>query len=378
MLFITVEGFKQRCQIDGAFMKKYFWLLLVILNYSLIYSQSKITDLGPQGMELVYDMKFNEANDIFDKIIKLEPKNGYGYFLKSVCYFWMYLKNPQDEAVGEKYKEISFKSVDVAVEMLDKNEDDVDAMFYLGGAYGNLGRYYSMDKSWWKAYWDGKKGKNYLKDVVEKDPKYYDAYLGLGIYHYYADVLPKFIKFFSFILGIEGDKEQGIKELQLAISKSKNTRTEAMFFLGAIYTDIEKDFKKALPIFKELFDKYPNNSIFGLALGKSYWKLGKYELAKNQFQLIFDKFSNDKKVIAYLNTYGYQLLEQGSYDEAIEVFQKQVKIFPNKANSYDSLGDGYRKAGKIKLAVEQYKKALKIDPGFEESKEKLKELNLKK
>ena len=95
-------------------MKKYFWLLLVILNYSLIYSQSKITNLGPQGMELVYDMKFNEANDIFDKIIKLEPKNGYGYFLKSVCYFWMYLKNPQDEAVGEKYKEISFKSVDVA------------------------------------------------------------------------------------------------------------------------------------------------------------------------------------------------------------------------------------------------------------------------
>lgn len=359
-------------------MKKYFWLLLVIFNSSLIYSQSKITDLGSQGMELVYDMKFNEANDIFDKIIMLEPKNGYGYFLKSVCYFWMYLKNPQDEAVGEKYKGISFKSIDVAEEMLNKNEDDVDAMFYLGGAYGNLGRYYSMDKSWWKAYWDGKKGKNYLKDVVEKDPKYYDAYLGLGIYHYYADVLPKFVKFFSFILGIEGDKEQGFKELQLAISKSKNTRTEAMFFLGAIYTDIEKDFEKALPIFKELFGKYPNNSIFGLALEKCYWKLGKYELAKKQFQLIFDKFSNDKKVIAYLNTYGYHLLEQGSYDEAIEVFQKQVKIFPNKANSYDSLGDGYRKAGKIELAMQQYKKALMIDPGFEESKEKLKELNLKK
>ena len=359
-------------------MKKYFWLLLVTFNSSLIYSQSKITDLGPQGMELVYDMKFNEANDIFDKIIKLEPKNGYGYFLKSVCYFWMYLKNPQDEAVGEKYKEISYKSIDIADEMLDRNENDIDAMFYLGGAYGNLGRYYAMNKSWWNAYWDGKKGKNYLKDVVEKNPKYYDAYLGLGIYHYYADVLPKFIKLFSFILGIDGDKELGFQELQLAISKSKNTKTEAIFFLGAIYTDIEKDYEKALPLFKEIFDKYPNNSIAGLALAKCYWKLGKYELAEKQFRLMFDNFSNDKKVISYMNTYGYLLLEQGYYDEAINIFKKQIVIFPNQANSYDSLGDGYRKAGKVELAMEQYKKALMVDPGFKESKEKLKELNVKK
>ena len=262
--------------------------------------------------------------------------------------------------------------------MLDKNEDDVDAMFYLGGAYGNLGRYYAMNKSWWNAYWDGKKGKNYLKDVVEKNPKYYDAYLGLGIYHYYADVLPKFIKLFSFILGIEGDKKLGFQELQLAISKSKNTKTEAMFFLGAIYTDIEKDYEKALPLFNEIFGKYPNNSVAGLALAKCYWKLGKYGQAEKQFRLMFDKFSSDKKVISYMNTYGYLLLEQGYYDEAINVFKKQIVIFPNQANSYDSLGDGYRKAGNIELAMEQYKKALRIDPGFKDSKEKLKELNLKK
>lgn len=358
-------------------MKKHFWLLFLIFNSYLIYPQDKITDLGSQGMELVYDMKFNEANNIFDKIIKLEPKNAYGYFLKLVCYFWMCLNNPQDEATTEKYKEISYKTIDVAEEMLDKNEDDIDAMFYLGGAYGNLGRYYSMDKSWWSAYWNGKKGKNYLQDVIENDPQYYDAYLGLGIYHYYADELPKLVKFFSFILGIEGDKELGFKELRLAISKSKNTRTEAMFFLGAIYTDIEKDFEKALPIFKDLFDKYPNNSIFGLALAKCYWKLEKYELAKNQFQLMFDKFSNHKKVVLYLNNYGYLLLEQGYYDEAIEIFKRQVELFPKDANSYDSLGDGYRKAGKIKLAIEQYEKSLKVEPNFKASKEKLKELKNK-
>ena len=63
----------------------------------------------------------------------------------------------------------------------------------------------------------------------------YDAYLGLGIYNYLADVLPKFVKVLSFILGINGDKELGLKQIRLAHEKGVFTKTEALFFLGAIY-----------------------------------------------------------------------------------------------------------------------------------------------
>ena len=63
------------------------------------------------------------------------------------------------------------------------------------------------------------RGKNYLEDVVEKDPTYYDAYLGLGIYHYLADILPKFVKILSFVLGVEGDRDKGIVELNIAAEK---------------------------------------------------------------------------------------------------------------------------------------------------------------
>lgn len=328
-------------------------------------------------MEFVYDMKYKEANALFDEIIKLEPKNPYGYFLKSVCYFWMFQNSPADYNIGEKYKDITFKAIDAAEEVLDKNENNIDAMFYLGGAYGNLGRYYAMNKSWIKGYWYGKKGKNYLLDVVEKDPNYYDAYLGLGIYHYYADVLPKIIKTFSFILGIKGDRELGLRELHLAISKSKNTKSEAMCFLGGIYIDLEKDYTKALPVFKELFEKYPNNKYAGICLAKCYWETVNYEAAIKQYRLMCDKIRDDKKYGAFYNSYGYQLLEKGFTDEAIEVFKKQVELFPNEANSYDSLGDGYRKSGKTELAKEQYRKALKIDPSFKASRQKLDELNHK-
>lgn len=356
-------------------MNRVIFLLLIIFCPSLIFCQStKIDSLEHKGMTLVYNMKFIEANDIFDKIIMFEPKNGVGYFLKSVNYYWMWLDNPQNKAIIKKYKEISDSSIDISEEMLDRNENDINAMFYLGGTYGNLGRFYAMNKSWWSAYWDGKKGKNYLKDVVKRDSNYYDAYLGLGIYHYYADVLPKIIKFFSFILGIEGNKELGLQELHLAIKKSKDTRTEAMFFLGAIYNDMEKNYEKALPLFKELFAEYPNNSIFGLALAKCYWELGRYESAKKQFAFLFDKLGRDNKVRLYMLNYAYMLLSKGFDNDAIRYFKKRIEIFPNDPNSYDSLGDGYRKEGKIKLAETEYEKALEIDPNFEASKKKLKEL----
>jgi len=356
-------------------MKKLCFVLLLIAIPSVLLSQNiPITDLGFQGMELVYDMKFKEAESIFNEIIKREPQNGLGYFLKSVGYFWMCQKYPHNEDTREKYKDITFKAIEVAEETLDRNENNIDAMFYLGGAYGNLGRYYIMEKSFLKAYWYGRKGKIYLKDVIEINPKYYEAYAGLGIYHYYAAELPKIIKIFSFILGIEGDKELGLKELKSAVANAKYTKSEAKFFLASIYSDIEKDYQKALTVMEELHQRYPNNSTIIMVLGKCNWELEKYEPAIKYFREMIDKYPDDDRMKDFYNAYGYKLVKINHFDEAIRVFKKQVELFPNEANSYDSLGDGYKSTGKIDLAAEQYKKALKIDPNYEASRKKLEEI----
>ena len=139
---------------------------LIILNYSILFAQnSRVDELVNQGIDLVYNMKFEEADIKFDEMIRINPENAQGYFFKSGNYFWWFSINIQNDEIGEKFKEFSFQAVKIAKKMLDKNENDIDALFYLGGAYGNLGRYYGMTNSWLKAYWYGKKGKNYLKKV---------------------------------------------------------------------------------------------------------------------------------------------------------------------------------------------------------------------
>ncbi|MGH9369321.1 MAG: DUF2911 domain-containing protein [Thermoanaerobaculia bacterium] len=61
---------------------------------------------------------------------------------------------------------------------------------------------------------------------------------------------------------------------------------------------------------------------------------------------------------AEMNAYGYQLLGEKKVDEAIAVFQKNVKDYPKSWNTYDSLAEGYLTKGDKKLAAEYYGKAL--------------------
>ncbi|HID38369.1 MAG TPA: hypothetical protein EYP36_02500 [Calditrichaeota bacterium] len=157
-----------------------------------------------RGVNLTLNMRFEKAIALFDSIIQEYPQDPAGYFLKSAVYFWMYTQDVRMADVGTLFETISKTGIEVAENRLDENENDLDAKFYLGAIYGNLGRYYIMNSSWIKAYWYGSEGKDLLKEIIESNPEYYNAYLGLGIYHYYADILPGVIKVLSYILGIKG------------------------------------------------------------------------------------------------------------------------------------------------------------------------------
>ena len=72
--------------------------------------------------------------------------------------------------------------------------------------------------------------------------------------------------------------------------------------------------------------------------------------------------------------WGGDLMEENHLAEAIEVLKLDVQVFPSSWNGYDSLGEAYMKAGQKQLAIESYKKSLELNPGDDEAKEKLKEL----
>ena len=75
-----------------------------------------------------------------------------------------------------------------------------------------------------------------------------------------------------------------------------------------------------------------------------------------------------------LNVFGYSLLESKDTSGAIQVFKLNAEAFPDSSNVWNSLAEGYLKAGDAKKAEENYEKALRLDPANASAKEALKKI----
>jgi len=75
-----------------------------------------------------------------------------------------------------------------------------------------------------------------------------------------------------------------------------------------------------------------------------------------------------------LNDFGYQVLENKDFSGAIQVFKLNAEQFPHSGNVWNSLAEADMKAGNMKTAKKNYEKAVKLDPGDENSREMLKKI----
>jgi len=92
---------------------------------------------------------------------------------------------------------------------------------------------------------------------------------------------------------------------------------------------------------------------YGIELAKS----GNYEISE-----------------ADINTVGYQVMQQGNLDAAIEIFKLNAELYPDSWNVYDSLAEGYMYKGEKELAIKNYKKSIELNPENENGKELLQKL----
>lgn len=101
------------------------------------------------------------------------------------------------------------------------------------------------------------------------------------------------------------------------------------------------------------------------------------EVALEEYNKI--KQNSIEKYLVYeeeFNAIAYNLLERKRIKEAIEVLKLSIKIFKESANLYDSLGEMYLLQGNKKLALENYKRYVDLNPNNEEVKKIINELSI--
>lgn len=126
----------------------------------------------------------------------------------------------------------------------------------------------------------------------------------------------------------------------------------------------EKYFIKALELKPDYYE-----AKFGLA--KVYLKNKKDSLALNLLNELAAKVY-DQEIIYELGRYYYN---HGEIDKAIDRFKLVLSFSPKHSNSLYSLAIAYEAKGDIKEALKYYEKVLELNPGNEEIKNKIKELN---
>jgi CubicO group peptidase (beta-lactamase class C family) len=75
-----------------------------------------------------------------------------------------------------------------------------------------------------------------------------------------------------------------------------------------------------------------------------------------------------------LDHLGYVLLRNDRTADAIAIFKLNVEQYPKSGDVYGSLAEAYEKNGQKQLAIENYRKAVELNPNDQNARDKLKDL----
>lgn len=278
---------------------KIFIPLFLFTSVPMLSQTAKFDSLITVGINEIYNIKFDKAVKTFSVLEKEYPEHPAGKFFDAMIIWWKIVLDQDSEKYDEIFEDKLEAVIDFCDDILDEDENNVDAIFFKGGSLGFRGRLYSLRKDWFDAALDGKDALPLVYQAFNIDSTNEDVKLGFGIYNYYAEAIPEKYPFIkpAMIFFPDGDKEKGIRQLQSAAENAKYAAIESQFFLMNLYYQFENDFDKSLEYAQILNSRFPDNPIFQKYVGRIFVKKGDYTKASVIFENI--KRKSESKMMGY-------------------------------------------------------------------------------
>jgi len=167
---------------------------------------------------------------------------------------------PLDPTVRERVKQLTTQSLALSQAKLDKNPNDVDALYARGATRALQSTYIGLaDKAWFAALRMAVAARHDNERVLELDPKYVDAKVGVGTDLYIVGSLSWPAKVAASIVGLSGNKQKGLDYLrQATASNHVEVATDARIVL-ALFLRREQKYAEALQVVNSMQADYPRN-----------------------------------------------------------------------------------------------------------------------
>ncbi len=281
-------------------------LFLLLLSSNLLGSvpaNPLLDQLIQQGKEQLYRFNLDSSLATFKQVQKTFPAYPHGYFYEAYLLLIYYSQDEANLALEGRFKAAAQKAAEVGEQFRKRDPANPEGWYYEGITQGVWGIYHVLNHSYIKAYFAGRKAKGYLEKTVELDSTYYDAYLGLGIFHYYVDLLPGLLKFIVKILGFEGNRELGRQEIWWTASKGQFFRKEAQFGYYVMEYFLEGKYAEGIRGVMELYREYPHNPALSLLLGYHYRRTRQLAQAISMFESVSDRYKENLPSISIMKYY---------------------------------------------------------------------------
>ncbi len=252
--------------------------------------------LLPPGTDAILEHIYSGRSDLAIPEAKAlqreQPEHPLGYLLEAEARWWqvwclsgeykygMNLPRHRGKVAADQvYLDVVAKAETLAEASLAKHES-AEMHLYAGMAGGLAARMYGLRAENRAAARAGVRAREHFLRGLALDPALADANMGLGLYNYYVDTLSTIARVLRFFMGIPGgSKEEGIRQLRVAMDHGQLTPVLARYYLAVCLHLYDQKYEQALQVATPLVEKYPENPIFRLVRGDLYGKLGRKALA---------------------------------------------------------------------------------------------------
>jgi tetratricopeptide (TPR) repeat protein len=324
------------------------------------------------GVDAFYAMRYDDAIKIYDNLITKYPADPTGYFFRSQIFLWRYLFD-YSEPDFKRFVVACDKSIVIAEEALNTNPNNNNARTIIGAIYGFRAMANFRAENFVKAALDGRSCYSYLSEALKRDPKQYDAYFGMGAFHFGIAVMPSTVRFASNFAGLKGDRQGGLREISIAAEKSLFSRNDAKIFLAFIEVYFNKDYGKGFKYLQDLVQKYPTNIPVLYTMGNVESFLKKMNYANEYYKKVLQLADTNFKVLTTIANYrmGEAYFRLNDFEKARPAFQKYFKTRYERSFrgiAFYRLSLIYELSGNRAEAVKGYQKCLEVAPFEPEDK----------
>jgi len=239
------------------------------------------------------DLAIPEAHQLQQE----QPNQPLGYLLEAESLWWRIwctsaefkygmtmARHREKRATDQAYLNLTTKAYVLAEAQLKQHETG-EMHLYAAMADSLQARLYGLRGETRATARAGVRAREQYERALALDPSLANAYLGLGLYNYYVDTLSTMARILRYVMGIPGgSKEEGIRQLHLAMLYGQLTPPVARFYLAINLHNYDQRYEEALQVLRPLVEEYPQNPLFQLAIGDLYAKLGRKEQALEAYR----------------------------------------------------------------------------------------------